>query len=573
MNANEQLQQLKLMHQKALQFEDRIGVIISEAYLLKVQHELKLISTIQLYKRILPYIEEMRKIGFGQFIHYDLNVIISYSVADLPGYWGSQPANSLKYLKIAEQYVSSSAISKKYHIVTKYGLFNVYYQQHDLPNFYNYGWQLYQVSYQINGELKSQPYVAGYWQAYALSLMAIIRNEHKDSVAYKLVKDALRIYKSVKIESDSLKHIQEEVRVLDMLTVALIAMNYLKEAKPLITRLGVVVKKLEEAGEENEEAEWGWCRDLELYYEKIGDYKKALLAKRKADMYYSRLYQRNSKHELDRTREEYKVKAYADELKKAKARQQQQQIITLSVVGLMMLFSAVAYAVYRRINYDKKLISTQKAILEETLIEKETLIKEVHHRVKNNLQIILGLLEKQSMKTSDETTRKLLQEGQNRVFSMALVHQSLYQSDNLSAIDIQQYFTSLAQNIQTSQQFPQHQIAIEIDVDDVKMNVDTAIPLGLILNELLTNCYKYAFVGRKSGLIAVSFKPIESGYCFTVKDDGVGISHDIDWSKSQSLGLTLVHGLVRQLSGSFEVISMPNQGTQMVVNIPRNQIS
>ena len=155
-------------------------------------------------------------------------------------------------------------------------------------------------------------------------------------------------------------------------------------------------------------------------------------------------------HELDKVREEYKVEAYATELNRVGAQHQQQRIISWSVIGLMLLIAAISNIIYRRISRDKKLISTQKAVLEEALLEKETLIKEVHHRVKNNLQIISGLLKKQSMKTTHETTRKLLREGQNRVFSMALVHQNLYQSENLSAVDIQQYFLALAQNIQKS---------------------------------------------------------------------------------------------------------------------------
>lgn len=567
LSVQEQRAQLNIMHEKALQYEDRIAVIASEIYLLIMQHKEKKISTIQLYKRFLPFWEEMQKLGFEKFLLYDLNVIITYSVADLANYWGSQPANSLKHLKIAERYISPSALSKYYNILTINGLFNAYYQQHDLPNFYKYGWKLYHLNSKDSADKQLAPWISGYWQAYALSQMAIISNEHKLPVSYKLVKDAWSIYQTVRISNDALPHLREEVRVLDVLTVALINLNFLDEAAPLLQRLGVVVKLLRRAGEENAEAEWGWCRDKEKYYEKLGDYKKALYAKREGDAYYARLYKRNSLHELDRVREENKVETYVDKLEIANQLRRRQQYITLLVIGLMVVFALIAYAIYRRIDRDKKLITHQKAVLEESLIEKETLIKEVHHRVKNNLQIISGLLEKQAIKTSDETTRKLLREGQNRVFSMALVHQNLYKSENLSAIDLQHYFSALVHHIQQSQQQPQHHILLEMEVADVKLSVDTAVPLGLILNELLTNSYKYAFQGLEQGRIIISFQPLGNGYKFVVKDNGLGIPPEVDWRNSRSLGLNLVNGLVRQLAGTLELKSEQDSGTCITMSI------
>lgn len=193
--------------------------------------------------------------------------------------------------------------------------------------------------------------------------------------------------------------------------------------------------------------------------------------------------------------------------------------------------------------------------LKRLVIERETMLREIHHRVKNNLQIISGLFDKQSRQTTDEATRKLMKEGQDRVFSIALVHQNLYESDNLTIIQIKSYLETLTQNIEKSQRNEFQDIALKLDVDDSVLDIDTAIPLGLILNELITNCYKYAFKDRTKGEIQIRFRQMAKEIVLGVQDNGMGLPQNFDIDKTKSLGINLVRGLVRQLDGKLDFTS------------------
>lgn len=236
-------------------------------------------------------------------------------------------------------------------------------------------------------------------------------------------------------------------------------------------------------------------------------------------------------------------------------------IILLLVAGVIVF---VILWAYRSVQKDRQIIQEKNQQIKESLAEKEVLLREIHHRVKNNLQIISSLLDKQARKSTDDAVRKLVREGQERIQSMALIHQNLYESDQLSGIDIRTYLLELSANIQRSQAVDTREIQLELNVEEQKLDIDTAIPVGLILNELITNCYKYAFVGRPRGKISVGFKKNEEGYALLVEDDGVGFSPMQDQAKTRSLGLNLVRGLVRQLEGRLEWLQV-EQGTAVAI--------
>lgn len=235
--------------------------------------------------------------------------------------------------------------------------------------------------------------------------------------------------------------------------------------------------------------------------------------------------------------------------------------LTLLVVAGIIL--AVVLWAYRRVAADRQIIQEKNLAIEASLVEKEVLLREIHHRVKNNLQIISSLLDKQARKSTDEAVRKLVREGQERIQSMALIHQNLYESEQLSGIDIKSYLRELGRNIQKSQALSPEQVQLELNVGEEELDIDTAIPVGLILNELLTNCYKYAFKGRMKGMIQVEFKKIAGKYLLRVSDDGVGFRPNKQRSNS-TLGLNLVNGLVRQLEGTIEWLTV-EKGTAVAI--------
>ncbi|AUB59987.1 hypothetical protein BK009_04415 [Methanobacterium subterraneum] len=195
----------------------------------------------------------------------------------------------------------------------------------------------------------------------------------------------------------------------------------------------------------------------------------------------------------------------------------------------------------------------------QLLQDKEMLMKEIHHRVKNNLMIISSLLSLQSRYIKDEETREIFRESQSRAKSMALIHERLYRSGDVKNIDFPDYLRSLTRDIFDTYRTSRGRVQLQMDVSDVKMDVDSAVPLGLIINELVTNSLKYAFPDDQEGTIKINFHLEGDEYVLEVIDDGIGIPDDFDVVKSDSLGMLLVSSLTSQIQGELELIS--KQGT------------
>ena len=191
--------------------------------------------------------------------------------------------------------------------------------------------------------------------------------------------------------------------------------------------------------------------------------------------------------------------------------------------------------------------------LESSLREKEMLLKEVHHRVKNNLQVISSLLSLQSHNVNNEQAELILRDSQNRIKSMAAIHEKLYQSDNLARIDFADYCSQIVYQLAISFGISSRNVKIESDIRDVVLGVDQAVPCGLILNELVSNAMKYAFSEDEGGIVKIHFRREESGYFLTVSDNGVGLPEDIDIFDTPTLGFQLVSTLVDQLDGKMEL--------------------
>ncbi len=188
-----------------------------------------------------------------------------------------------------------------------------------------------------------------------------------------------------------------------------------------------------------------------------------------------------------------------------------------------------------------------------SLKEKEQLLKEIHHRVKNNMQIISSLLNLQSDNTVDENILNLLRESRNRINSMALVHEMLYKSNDLSKIGLKVYIESLSVSIYQSYVMPQSDIEIIYDIEDeIYFDIDKMIPLGLILNEIISNSLKHAFPYKK-GIINISLKPEKNKYTLVVSDNGIGFKNDFNIETDSQLGIQLIYMLSEQLGGKLKI--------------------
>ena len=202
--------------------------------------------------------------------------------------------------------------------------------------------------------------------------------------------------------------------------------------------------------------------------------------------------------------------------------------------------------------------------MQESLEEKQLLLKEIHHRVKNNLQVIISLLNLQSRYITDPAIMSVITESQHRVKAMALVHEQLYQTRRFAVIHFKEYTQSLTSNLMSTFKVPLQKVEMIIDMDEsIWINIDSAIPLGLIISELVSNSLKYAFPDSRNGRIEISLVTDNTGYVLIVGDNGIGIPDTFSWEETRSLGLRLVRMLTRQISGT--ITRIPGEGTRFCI--------
>lgn len=192
--------------------------------------------------------------------------------------------------------------------------------------------------------------------------------------------------------------------------------------------------------------------------------------------------------------------------------------------------------------------------IQATLNEKEVLLREIHHRVKNNLQIMSSLLDLQCMHVKDEDYRRILKDAENRIWSMALVHETLYESQDLARINSQEYIHTLLADLRDSYGLVGNRITMDVGVQELCFGIDAAVPVGLLINELVSNSLKHAFPGERQGTVGVFLSAKgDSAFELVVKDNGIGMPADVDVASNRSFGLRLVRALVEQLHGELRL--------------------
>jgi len=205
----------------------------------------------------------------------------------------------------------------------------------------------------------------------------------------------------------------------------------------------------------------------------------------------------------------------------------------------------------------------KEQVIKDSLNEKETLLKEIHHRVKNNLAVISGLLELQAMNAQDEATLNTLRDSQHRIHSIAMIHEKLYQSEALSDIGFDAYLKELIQSISQTYTAENRKIDITFDLEPASLSLEKAIPCSLIVNEVIVNCFKHAFDSDSKGQIKVSSKVDDPELSIHIRDNGKGLPEDFDIDSQQSLGMTLIQTLAQQLEGKANFYSDgQNKGTR-----------
>jgi Signal transduction histidine kinase len=283
---------------------------------------------------------------------------------------------------------------------------------------------------------------------------------------------------------------------------------------------------------------------LSTAYERLGDYKLALLYQKKA----RKMRDSTASIQSDAAMSELRTQ-YETEKKEATILAQEQQIsqqklvqwLSFGMAALLTGFLLFGYRSYRARTRSNQLLTAKNA-------ENELLLKEIHHRVKNNLEVVSSLLALQSAQIDDQEIKDAMQEGQNRVHSIGIVHQKLYQRHNLAAIEMKDYLLDLSESILDSFG-AENRVSIECAMEQLEVDIDTAVPLGLIINEILTNTLKYAFPAGRKGKVLIRMDKRQDGTLhLEIGDNGIGKS---ELTQGTGFGSQLVSLLTRQLSGSM----------------------
>ena len=441
---------------------------------------------------------------------------------------------------------------------------SIYATQKDYDKAITYAQKNYELNRSFNPKLDQAEWRSVFWQGFStLSTAAYKLKQGKFNEAEKLAIKGYEIVKINKNYEDEAK-MWAEFEAIQILLQIKLKLDKLQEAESLAKRSELIVEKLKLKPDNEDFRLIKFYNNLSDFYEKKGTFQKSFAYLKNARKLEILKEEQNDKRNLWRIEMRVKAEQYQANLDIVEKERNQQTILTYVVIVLFLLGFVTAYLSYRRISDKNKTIALQKDNLQKSLLEKETLLRDIHHRVKNNLQIINGLLEKQAQKEGSQAFKDLIIESQDRIYSMVLIHQNIYQTENIDDVDIQPYLSMLIENISNTYKSDK-EIAVEIHSDKFMMNIDTAIPLGLIVNELISNTYKHAFVSKEKGKVEVKLEKTENGFYLLVKDNGIGMPLHFNLEKSKTLGMNLIKGLVRQISGKLNVESS-QLGTSFEVN-------
>ncbi len=242
-----------------------------------------------------------------------------------------------------------------------------------------------------------------------------------------------------------------------------------------------------------------------------------------------------------------------------------EQFLSFGLIGALMV-SGLSYYAFRTKIKSNKLLKEKNQIISSALQEKDILLREIHHRVKNNLQMISALLYLHGKSVDDSSAQLALMESQNRVQSMAMIHQNLYQQDNLLGVGVREYLDKLISHLTDSYNIEKHRITINKNIEIQHLDVDTVIPLALIINELISNALKYAFKDGRQGKIDVFLGQAEGQIMLEVKDNGIGMPAGVSNREAGNFGFKLINILCDRLGANWSTHS--EDGTRVILSVP-----
>ena len=311
---------------------------------------------------------------------------------------------------------------------------------------------------------------------------------------------------------------------------------------------------------------------LTQLYEAKGDFRLAFQYQHEFIRIKDSLFNQEKDQRMLETIKKYELDIKEAQLKAQDAVIQQKKIEQiLYVTGLLLLSGLVMVLLfyYRQKQASNRALAEKNEIIGKALQEKEVLLKEIHHRVKNNLQVISSLLNLQSKNIIDENALAAIRDGRDRVKSMALIHQNLYRDDDLTSVDVRDYIDKLTQSLFHSYNINKERVNLTTHIDELQLDVDVVVPLGLILNELISNALKYAFEQvENGGLLRVSLTREFDQLVLQVQDNGRGLPESLNMDKPASMGYQLIKSLTQKLKATISIEG--NNGTLAKMIIPYN---
>ncbi|HIP36389.1 MAG TPA: sensor histidine kinase [Crocinitomix sp.] len=456
---------------------------------------------------------------------------------------------SLHYYKLARK-VGKSIKDYKRSGIASINISNIYNSKNDLKNALFY-------SEDSVKDLKTRPSYQSFLTLAEINLASVYNNTNNYKKANKLYDKLLK-------KIDSTKDMYSYAGILLGKGTALFRQGKTKKAKPFVEQAYQKFKTNNFTDEK-----FQMMPELIRIYKDLGNYKKSValydeytvlkdsILTNKQDKNIANAIQ---KYETDKKDAQLKVLTLENE----KTAQQKQMYLYLALAGLLIA-GLIGYFL-RKNRKTTKILASNNIQLNKALSDNEVLLKETHHRVKNSLQMISSLLYLQSENIEDEKAAASVKDGQIRVKSMALIHQKLYQKDNLTGVEVSDYINDLAESIFQSHNIDNDAIELKIDVEKMILDIDTITPIGIIINELIVNALKHAFDKTiKKPKITISLYKKEDYLCLNVSDNGKGFEKTKNNKKS--FGMKLIKSLSRKLKAELNISH--NNGTLVALKIKR----
>ena len=507
------------------------------------------------YDNAMKYFLEALKISeeiADKFGEMEANYSISWAYLDRKNY-----KMALEYLKKAEQINESLPFSS-----TSLNIFN------------HLG-----IVYRETGDYKN----AQYYLEKGVKLSTAVENQ---GLNITLINNLASVYskqgfknKAIKLQEEALNRARNLGNYLRELQVLYgLAKTYGKdESSRAIFYLNEALLLARQKRNYNQETRY--LKAIIPFYLQENNYRQAYLMKDREHQLADSFYYNTMSKNIESLKAEYELSKSNAKIKELGLLNNKRQLelekanisrnLIFSGIGLLIIIIVLLYNQYRLKQRSNNEISSKNLTLQHLLDEKERLLKEVHHRVKNNLHTVMSLLETQSAYLKDDALAAV-QNSQHRVYAMSLIHQKLYQMENSTVINMEIYLPELIEYLRDS--FDAHQtIRFRSNIERINIDISKAIPVGLIVNEAVTNSIKYAFPGNTYGEIRIEMKRTENNLIMlSVKDDGIGLPSDWEKTQRNSLGLKLMKGLSEDIHGKFSIER--SNGTKIEVQFPGDLI-